>query len=63
MLLGAWSAYALTSDEFIVLKPKCISYVEAASMPLVALTALQAFEKVDPGWLEGKTVLITSGRK
>jgi len=32
-------------------------------MPLVALTALQAFEKVDPGWLEGKTVLITSGRK
>jgi len=36
--------------------------MEAASIPLVAMTAMQAFDKVYGG-LEGKSVLVTAGRK
>jgi NADPH:quinone reductase-like Zn-dependent oxidoreductase len=50
------------TDTFLIPKPKNLSYVEAASMPLSSLTALQAFEKVKCG-IEGKAVLITAGRK
>lgn len=56
------SEYAKTTEDNLVLKPKGISHVEAASLACVSLTALQSFEKMKGG-LEGKTVLITSGRK
>ena len=46
----------------MVPKPKGLSHAEAASMVLVGLTSLQAIEKYRGG-VEGKTVLITSGRK
>jgi NADPH:quinone reductase-like Zn-dependent oxidoreductase len=46
----------------LVLKPKRTSHVEAASLGCVSLTSLQSFEKMEGG-VEGKTVLITSGRK
>jgi D-arabinose 1-dehydrogenase-like Zn-dependent alcohol dehydrogenase len=59
---GGISQYAKTTEDMLVLKPKAISHVEAASLGCVSLTALQSFEKVEGG-LEGKTVLITSGRK
>ena len=61
-MAGSISEYALTTDEFLVPKPKSLSHVEAASIPLVALTALQSFERVKGG-LEGKTVLVTAGRE
>lgn len=44
------------------MKPKNLSFNEAASIPLVALTAIQMFEKVSGG-VEGKTVFVPAGRK
>jgi NADPH:quinone reductase-like Zn-dependent oxidoreductase len=61
-MIGSISQYTLTTDAFLVQKPKSLSHVEAASIPLVAMTAVQAFDKVNGG-LEGKTVLVTGGRK
>lgn len=52
----------MTSEQYLVSKPKGLSHIEAASLPLVSLTALQAFDKI-PGGFEGKTVLIPGGRK
>jgi NADPH:quinone reductase-like Zn-dependent oxidoreductase len=54
----------VATELMLVLKPKGISHVEAASLGYVALTALQSFEKMElEGGVEGKTVLITSGPK
>jgi NADPH:quinone reductase-like Zn-dependent oxidoreductase len=44
------SEYAVATELILVLKPKGISHVEAASLGYVALTALQCFEKME---LEG----------
>jgi hypothetical protein len=52
----------VVTDTYLVPKPRNISHVEAASIPLVTLTALQSFEKVKSG-LKDKTVLVTAGRK
>lgn len=52
----------MVTDTFLVPKPKNISHAEAASIPLVGLTALQSFDKVKGG-VEGKTVFVTAGRK
>jgi NADPH:quinone reductase-like Zn-dependent oxidoreductase len=46
----------------VVSKPKNLTFVEAASIPLVALTAIQMFERV-PGGVEGKKVFVSAGRK
>ncbi|KAE8445065.1 hypothetical protein EG329_013779 [Mollisiaceae sp. DMI_Dod_QoI] len=54
---GAVSEYALITEEFLVAKPKNLNFVEASSIPLVALTAIQMFDKV-PGGVEGKRVFI-----
>ncbi len=43
-------------------KPKNLTFVEAASLPLVALTAIQMFDKVPDG-VEGKVVFIPAARK
>jgi NADPH:quinone reductase-like Zn-dependent oxidoreductase len=51
----------LTTEECIVPKPKGISHVDATSLPLVTMTAIQAFDLVNGG-LEGKSVLVTAGR-
>jgi NADPH:quinone reductase-like Zn-dependent oxidoreductase len=59
---GAISEYALLREEFLVSKPKDLSFVEAASIPLVALTAIQMLDKV-PGGVEGKTVFVSAGRE
>ncbi|KAH8678907.1 chaperonin 10-like protein [Tricladium varicosporioides] len=61
---GSISQYALTSAEFLVLKPKNLTHVEAASLPLVSSTALQCFEKVasaSEGAFKGKTVFVPGG--
>ena len=46
----------------VVSKPKNLNFVEAASIPLVALTAIQMFDKV-PGGVDGKMVLVSAGRE
>jgi NADPH:quinone reductase-like Zn-dependent oxidoreductase len=38
-LTGAYAEYIVTSAEFVALKPKNLSFVEAASVPLALLTA------------------------
>lgn len=59
---GAWAEYAKSTEEYIALKPRNMSFNDAASLPLAAVTALQAFSKYN-GSLEGKTVFIPAGRK
>ncbi|TVY87618.1 NADPH-dependent alkenal/one oxidoreductase-like protein, partial [Lachnellula willkommii] len=57
---GAISEYALLTETLVVSKPKNLNFVEAASLPIVALTAIQMLDKV-PGGVEGKTVFIPAG--
>lgn len=59
---GSWAEYAKSTEEFIALKPTNLTFNEAASLPLAAVTALQAFNQYS-GSLEGKTVFIPAGRK
>ncbi|TVY21678.1 2-methylene-furan-3-one reductase [Lachnellula arida] len=51
---GAISEYALLTETLVVSKPKNLNFVEAAALPMVALTAIQMLDKV-PGGVEGKT--------
>lgn len=54
---GSFAEYAIAKADAIAPKPKSLSYVEAASIPAVALTAWQAL--FDKGNLtEGQSVLI-----
>jgi NADPH:quinone reductase-like Zn-dependent oxidoreductase len=54
---GAYAEFALAAEAAISLKPKTLSHVEAASIPVVASTAWQAL--LDVGRLsEGEKVLI-----
>ncbi|KIV95833.1 hypothetical protein PV10_03439 [Exophiala mesophila] len=57
---GSWSEYAKCAEYYVALKPKSLSFGDAASLPLAAVTALQAFRKYK-GSLEGKTVFIPAG--
>ena len=59
---GSVSEYALIAESLTIAKPKNLNFVEAASIPLVALTAIQMFEKV-PGGVDGKIVFVPAGRK
>lgn len=49
-------------ENFVALKPRSLSFGDAATLPLAATTALQALRKY-PGTLEGKTVFIPGGCK
>ena len=54
---GGYAEYALAKQNQVALKPATISFIEAAGVPSVALTAWQAL--VDKGNLQsGQTVLI-----
>ncbi|TQV92751.1 hypothetical protein V2A60_009216 [Cordyceps javanica] len=57
---GAWAEFAMCPESFIALKPKNMSFGDAASLPLAAMTALQALREYK-GSLEGKTVFIPAG--
>lgn len=59
---GSISEYVLAPDYVLAHKPKNLTHVEAAALPLVSLTAVHTLEKVDGGAV-GKTALITSGRE
>jgi NADPH:quinone reductase-like Zn-dependent oxidoreductase len=57
---GGYAQYALVTEREAALKPKSLTYVEAAAVPIVALTAWQAL--VDTAKLSaGQTVLIHGG--
>ncbi|KAL6831856.1 GroES-like protein [Trichoderma camerunense] len=57
---GAWSEYAKCAEEYVSLKPKNITFGEAASLPLAGVTAIQVLRQYK-GSLEGKTVFIPAG--
>lgn len=57
--LGSWSEFVLCPEESVALKPPSISFEDAASIPLAAMTALQALKKF--GDISGKTVLVPAG--
>src|SRR3989475_6588958 len=57
---GGYAQYALTTERETASKPKSLTYVEAAAVPIVGLTAWQAL--VDSAKLSaGQTVLIYGG--
>ena len=57
---GGYAQYALTTEHETAPKPKSLTYVQAAAVPIVALTAWQAL--VDTAKLSaGQTVLIHGG--
>jgi NADPH:quinone reductase-like Zn-dependent oxidoreductase len=57
---GGYAEYAVATDGEASLKPKSLTYIEAAAVPLAALTAWQAL--IDSAKLHaGQTVLIHGG--
>lgn len=57
---GGWAEYAVLAENEAALKPRSVSYVEAAAVPLAALTAWQAL--IDTAKLSaGQTALIHGG--
>jgi NADPH:quinone reductase-like Zn-dependent oxidoreductase len=57
---GGWAQYAVATEGEAAIKPKSLTYVEAAAVPLAALTAWQAL--IDTAKLSaGQTVLIHGG--
>jgi NADPH:quinone reductase-like Zn-dependent oxidoreductase len=57
---GAYAEYAIVRDDEAAKKPAALSHAEAASLPLVALTAWQALVET-AGLKPGQTVLIHAG--
>jgi NADPH:quinone reductase-like Zn-dependent oxidoreductase len=57
---GGWAEYAVLAENEAALKPKSLTYIETAAVPLAALTAWQAL--IDAAKLStGQTVLIHGG--
>jgi NADPH:quinone reductase-like Zn-dependent oxidoreductase len=57
---GGWAEHAVTNEGEAAIKPKSLTFTEAAAVPLAALTAWQAL--VDTAQLHaGQTVLIHGG--
>lgn len=58
--IGALAEFAVVSDTAAAIKPATLSHVQAASLPLVALTAWQAL--VDIGRVQpGQSILVHAG--
>lgn len=57
---GSCSEFVTCSEEHISFKPPSLSFEEAASIPLAAMTALQAL-RLYHGDLAGKTVFVPAG--
>ncbi|MDX6916294.1 NADP-dependent oxidoreductase [Pectobacterium carotovorum] len=56
---GSLSEYVAVPENAAALKPEILSFTEAASLPMVALTVWQAFERV--GVCAGQKVFIPAG--
>ncbi|KAJ5679153.1 hypothetical protein N7462_007397 [Penicillium macrosclerotiorum] len=57
---GAWSEYFKCPEHYLALKPKSLSFADAAALPLAGVTALQVLRQYK-GSLEGKTVFVPGG--
>lgn len=57
--IGTFAEYIAVNENDLAIKPKNISMEEAASIPLVALTVLQAFEKANVK--KGQKIFIQAG--
>lgn len=57
---GGWGEYCISNETESAIKPKSLSFVDASSVPLAALTAWQAL--IDVGKIQaGQTALIHGG--
>ena len=57
---GGWAEYCISNETESAIKPKSLNFVDAASVPLAALTAWQSL--IDLGKIQaGQTVLIHGG--
>jgi len=57
---GGWAEYCISNERESAIKPKSLSFTDAAAVPLAALTAWQAL--IDVGKIQsGQTVLIHGG--
>jgi NADPH:quinone reductase-like Zn-dependent oxidoreductase len=57
---GGWAEYCISNETESAIKPKSLNFVDAASVPLAALTAWQSL--IDLGKIQaGRTVLIHGG--
>lgn len=57
---GGWAEYCISNETESAIKPKSLSFADASSVPLAALTAWQAL--IDAGNIQkGQTVLIHGG--
>ena len=57
--IGTLAEYTVTEEKVLALKPKSLSFEEAASLPLALLTAHTGFEKA--AFKPGQSVLILGG--
>lgn len=58
-LQGTYGEYCVLKDEWVSLAPTSLSLTDAAAVPLVALTAVQALDKAESK--PGQRILITGG--
>lgn len=56
---GSLAEYTAVEENLLAIKPKNLSFVEAASLPLALLTAYQGFELTQ--FSAGQSVLILGG--
>ncbi|KAJ7554472.1 hypothetical protein O6H91_06G142300 [Diphasiastrum complanatum] len=56
---GTLAQYTAVEEKVLALKPKNLTYEEAASIPLAALTAQEGLERAD--LKKGQTLLVTGG--
>jgi NADPH:quinone reductase-like Zn-dependent oxidoreductase len=60
--IGAWSEYTVIRASLLTFKPKSLSHIEAAALPIVAMTTLQPLNKV-LGKLTRKTIFLPARYK
>ena len=56
---GSIAQYTVTEEKLLGIKPKNLSFAEAASLPLAIETALEGLERA--GFKEGQTLLVLGG--
>eukprot|EP00927_Polykrikos_kofoidii_P016336 TRINITY_DN1736_c0_g1_i3.p1 TRINITY_DN1736_c0_g1~~TRINITY_DN1736_c0_g1_i3.p1 ORF type:complete len:356 (+),score=66.15 TRINITY_DN1736_c0_g1_i3:104-1171(+) len=60
--IGAWAEYAVADESQVGLKPTTMSFEDAGSLPLVALTTYEAYVRTNAPWRgSNATVVVTSG--
>jgi len=57
--VGSLSEYTVAEEKVLAHKPSNLSFAEAASLPLVLITAYQGLERVE--FSSGKSILVLAG--